>query len=96
MRQVNQLRRFIIKSTLVLTLFSSVSSTGISALADAPLPSLPEQYLFAAANREGLRFANSVTSATAGLSQCQNPASFLRGVLDTSSKLAIAAGKVCA
>jgi uncharacterized protein YkwD len=52
MRQVNQLRRFIIKSTLVLTLFSSVSSTGISAFADAPLPSSPEQYLFAAANRE--------------------------------------------
>jgi uncharacterized protein YkwD len=55
MRQVNQLRRILLKSTLVLTLLPSTISRKINAqdsLAGPSASSVAEQYLLTAANRE--------------------------------------------
>ncbi len=56
MRQVNQLGRIVLKSALVLTLLAGASSGRIQAENNtvASSPSIAEQYLLAAANRERL------------------------------------------
>jgi uncharacterized protein YkwD len=55
MRQVNQLRRILLKSTLVLTLLPCASPSKIKAEgATVDTASVAEQYLLAAANRERL------------------------------------------
>jgi uncharacterized protein YkwD len=71
MHQVNQLGRVVLKSTLVLTLLTSASFNKIQAenTAVVSAPTIAEQYLFAAANRERLSRGLSVLKQDPVLAQ---------------------------